>query len=188
MEFWGFINTGAGDMRISDKGSFLYNFTSHLAFFLANEKTTNSTTPFIIRLKVEVSCVLFLTQPVCMVPNQNTQNLYLQVDDKRCINKLTLTNPPPFPARAAFSPSFARVPSVRWIIDFWQDYPYVISTTCVIDYLDFIHISFVPTLHSTLGGYHIFHIYPNQYCCEVKMLPNLWIKEKYGLNFSLTSE
>ena len=33
---------------------------------------------------VEFSCVLFLTQPVCMVSNQNTQNLYLQADDKRC--------------------------------------------------------------------------------------------------------
>ena len=38
-------------------------------------------TPFIIRLKVEVLCVLFLTQPACMVPNQNTKNLYLQADD-----------------------------------------------------------------------------------------------------------
>ena len=41
-------------------------------------------TPFIIRLKVEVLCVLFLTLPVCIGPNQNTRNLYLQADDKRC--------------------------------------------------------------------------------------------------------
>ena len=41
-------------------------------------------TLFIIRLKVEVLCVLFLTQPVCMVPNHNSRNLNLQADDKRC--------------------------------------------------------------------------------------------------------
>ena len=40
-------------------------------------------------LVVEVSCVLFLTQPVCIVPNQDTQNLYLQADGKRCIGKFT---------------------------------------------------------------------------------------------------
>ena len=50
-------------------------------------KLTCLSTPFIIRLKVEVLCFLFLTQPVCMVPNQDTRNLYLQVDDKRCARK-----------------------------------------------------------------------------------------------------
>ena len=39
-------------------------------------------TPFIIRLKVEILCVLFLTQPVCM--SQDTRNPYLQADEKRC--------------------------------------------------------------------------------------------------------
>ena len=40
-------------------------------------------TSFIIRFKVEVPSVLLLTQPVCMVPNENTRNLYFQADDKR---------------------------------------------------------------------------------------------------------
>ena len=44
----------------------------------------SQSTPFIICLKVEASSVLFLTQSVCMVHKQNTQNLYLQADDKRC--------------------------------------------------------------------------------------------------------
>ena len=38
---------------------------------------STGTTPFNIHLKIEASCVLFLTQPVCMVPNQNKRNLYL---------------------------------------------------------------------------------------------------------------
>ena len=44
-----------------------------------------ASTLFIICLKVEVSCVLFFTQPVCLVPNQNTRNLYLQADDEWCM-------------------------------------------------------------------------------------------------------
>ena len=41
-------------------------------------------TPLIIRSEVDVLCVLFWTQPACMVQNQNTRNIYLQADDKRC--------------------------------------------------------------------------------------------------------
>ena len=29
---------------------------------------------------------MFLTQPVCMVPNQNTRNIYLRADNKQCID------------------------------------------------------------------------------------------------------
>ena len=41
----------------------------------------------VYHLKVEVSCVVFVIQPVCPVPNQNTRNLYLQADDKRCTSR-----------------------------------------------------------------------------------------------------
>ena len=45
---------------------------------------TPPNTPLIIRSEVDVSCVLLWTQPVCMVQNQNTRNIYLKADDKRC--------------------------------------------------------------------------------------------------------
>ena len=37
-------------------------------------------------LVVDIGCILFWTQPVCMVPNQTTRNFYLQADDKKCIS------------------------------------------------------------------------------------------------------
>ena len=50
---------------------------------LSFTSTALGITPFIIRLKVEVLCVLFFgTMPTA--PKQNTRNLYLQADDKRC--------------------------------------------------------------------------------------------------------
>ena len=49
---------------------------------LANSYTC---TLLIIRSEVDVSCVLFWTQPACMVQNQNTRNIYLWADDKQCM-------------------------------------------------------------------------------------------------------
>lgn len=43
-----------------------------------------SYTPFIIRLEVDVSCVLFLDHVRWLDTKQNTRNIYLWTDDKLC--------------------------------------------------------------------------------------------------------
>ena len=45
---------------------------------------SKESTPFIICLEVEVSCVLVWAHAHWLGQKQNTQNLYLQADDKRC--------------------------------------------------------------------------------------------------------
>ena len=57
-----------------------------LGFFVLSELEGPAwaCTSLITLMDVDVSCVLFWTQPACMVQNQNTRNIYLQADDKQC--------------------------------------------------------------------------------------------------------
>ena len=55
-----------------------------ILFFLTPRASEDDTTPFIIGSEVDVWCVFVFGPWRWLDQNQNTRNVYLQTDDKRC--------------------------------------------------------------------------------------------------------